>query len=84
MQKNNPIRNSCLIVACCGTGCVQVNSPLFPGPVAPMVIERACPQVMASIPLEAQSAPPMVAVPKLTPPIPMDPVPNATPMEPIP
>lgn len=60
-------------------GCVQVNSPLFPGPVAPMVIDRGCPQVMSSIPLEMQPAPPGIAVPKLTPPIP-----DATPMEPIP
>jgi hypothetical protein len=32
-----------------GSGCVTVNSPLFPCPGSPIVVDRGCPQVMREI-----------------------------------
>ena len=76
-------RSAAVLSVYWGTGCVQVNSPLFPGPVNPLVIDRACPQVMGQAgPFEAPptASPQTVSVPRLTPPVPTE----AIPMEPVP
>lgn len=57
-----------------GSGCVTVNSPLFPSVPSPIVIDRACPQAMGS----PQSAPAMMSpLPPYAPPV--ERVPTATP-----
>src|SRR4051794_4403125 len=60
-----------------GSGCITVNSPLFPCAPAPIVLDRGCPQVMGSL----QSAPaPIPMSPPYAPSI--ERVPTATPDEP--
>lgn len=48
-------------------GCVQVCSPLFPAPLAPMIVDRGCPEAMAamqgpivrSVPMPLETPPPL-------------------------
>lgn len=49
-----------------GSGCVTVNSPLFPCPQGPIVLDRACPQVQA-IAATPQCPPPVERVPTAAP-----------------